>query len=179
MGFIMDMTLAIPIGIIYNMIIHESTSILNENFNYKDKKQRNLLFVFGGGLLGFIIAFSFSLNGGLRYGLFLGSIILIAHSIIYNWTSMQNDTRIIVMILSLGALIWYSYTYNLNEKNKKKYDNENKNENDNDDENDNDNENGNDNEYIDNNGLKMSSLLPLTYEQYENHDDENDENDTN
>lgn len=116
MGVITDLFLSIPIGVIYNMIIHETATLFNDKFSYKDKVQRSLLMVFGGGLIGFIIAM-FILSGdiqntALKYGLILGSILLISHSIFYNWHLMQNDTRIIVMILALFALIWYSYSNN-------------------------------------------------------------------
>jgi low temperature requirement protein LtrA len=131
MGVITDLLLALPIGIIYNMIIHESADIFNNKFNYKDKVQRSLLMVFGGGLIGmiitmFIIPHSVK-NTAVRYGLCFGSTLLLFHSIIYNWQIMQNDTRIIVMILTLCVLIWYSYTSNhdmenedYNKKDKKK-----------------------------------------------------------
>lgn len=114
MGVITDLLLALPIGIIYNMIIHESADILNNKFNYKDKVQRSLIMVFGGGFIGMIITM-FVLphsikNTAVRYGLCFGSLLLLFHSIIYNWQIMQNDTRIIVMILTLCALIWYSYS---------------------------------------------------------------------
>lgn len=116
MGVIIDLLLAVPIGIIYNMIVHESAVVFNDKFNYKDKVQRTLLMIFGGGLIGMVIAM-FCLsnsvqNTAIKYGLYLGALLLMSHSVIYNWQAMQNDTRIIVMILTLCILIWYSYTSN-------------------------------------------------------------------
>lgn len=109
MGIITDAILALPIGVIYNMIIHEFADIFNEKLNYKDKLQRNLLLIFGGGLIGFLIAYFFTTNNALKYGMYLGSLLLVAHTVLYNWVTMHNDTRIIVMILSLSLLIWFAY----------------------------------------------------------------------
>jgi hypothetical protein len=107
-----DAIIALPIGIIYNMIIHEFAEILNEKLNYKDKIQKNLLLIFGGGLIGFIIAYFFTQNNALKFGMYIGSILLLVHTIFYNWTTMHNDTRIIVMILSLCILIWFAFNQN-------------------------------------------------------------------
>lgn len=161
MGVITDLLLAVPIGVIYNMIIHELATVFNDKFNYKDKVQRSLLMVFGGGLVGLIVAMFCLSNSvqstAIKYGLYLGSILLMCHSIIYNWQAMQNDTRIIVMILTLCVLIWYSYSSHSpntilkskkNKNKKKNYENESS-------------------DYENTDGTKLSSLLPLTYEKYE------------
>lgn len=155
MGVITDLLLAVPIGIIYNMLVHEFAYIFNEKFNYKDKVQKTLLIVFGGGMFGMIIAM-FCLsnsvqNTAVKYGLYIGSILLLFHSIFYNWQIMQNDTRIIIMILTLCTLIWFSYT--TNSKNDKSTD------------------------YTNSDGTKLSQLLPLTYyEQYNDIDIDNHNN---
>lgn len=109
MGFIIDSIVAIPIGIIYNMMIHEFADLLNEKSNYNEKIQRSLLVVFGGGIMGFCVGYFLTKNLALKFGMFLGAILLISHVVMYNWETMRNDTRIIVMVLSLAVLIWYSY----------------------------------------------------------------------
>ncbi len=161
MGVITDLLLAVPIGIIYNMIVHESSVIFNDKFNYKDKVQRTLLMVFGGGLIGMIVAMfclSNSIqNTAIKYGLYLGSALLLFHSVIYNWQIMQNDTRIIVMVLTLCVLIWYSYMSNKTETKKEKTKLKDKKKSDDYDY---------DYDYVNTDGTKLSSLLPMTYEQY-------------
>lgn len=116
MGIITDLILALPIGIIYNMIVHETTDIFNDKFTYRDKVQRTLIMIFLGGLIGLVIAMFCLSNStqhtAIRYGLYIGSLLLLFHSIIYNWKVMQNDTRVIIMILVLSMLIWYSYSSN-------------------------------------------------------------------
>lgn len=154
MGVIIDLLLAVPIGVIYNMIVHESADVFNDKFAYKDKVQRRLLTVFGGGLIGMIIAvFCLSnsvQNTAIKYGLYVGSLLLLFHSVIYNWQIMQNDTRIIVMVLTLCTLIWYSYSSN---SNKDKTSKSNKN----------DKKKIYSNDYVNSDGIKLSEILPLTY----------------
>lgn len=162
MAVITDIVLATPIGIIYNMIIHECADTFNNSLGYKEKIQRNLLFVFGGGLMGFLIAYFLTTNTALKYGMYLGALLLMSHSVLYNWITMQNDTRIIVMILSLVVLIWFAYTQNPENTSIKKSNKKKQNESD---------------DYVEEDGNKLSSLLPMTftkYEQYKNRYDDDD-----
>lgn len=124
---ITDIVIAVPIGIIYNLTIQKSCEIFNNNMNYKDRVQKNLLISFGGGITGLLLATLFFGDGSkyknrsIRYGLYLGSVLLLIHSIIYNWGTLENDSKLIIMILTLAVLIWYTY-YNMvpEEKNSKK-----------------------------------------------------------
>ena len=116
MGLLSDIIISIPIGITYNVIIHKIGEIFNNDMSYKDKIQRNLLLSFGGGIFGIIMAYVlFNDNGkyknrAVMYGLYIGSALLLLHSIGYNWTLMENDTKFIIMITTLVGLIWYTYS---------------------------------------------------------------------
>ena len=118
MGIIIDVALSIPIGLVYNMIIHKIGEIFNNDINYRDKIQRNLLLSFGGGILGIILAsFVFGKgkykNRAIKIGLYIGSVLLFFHSIGYNWTIMGNDTKFVIMLITLISLMYYTYS-NLN-----------------------------------------------------------------
>lgn len=163
MGFLMDATIALPIGIIYNMIVHECANIFNEKSNYKEKLQRGLLIIFGGGLIGFLVAHFLTVNRSLRFGMYLGALLLIGHTVMYNWETMRNDTRIIIMILSLGVLIWYSYTQSLSDQkkdNKKKKPKKNK-------EIEEKTTTDETTDYEEDDGMKLSSLLPMNLPRFE------------
>jgi len=153
----MDILLAIPVGIMYNMIIHKTGEIFNNDLSYKEKLQKNLLIVFAGGILGIILAnLVFGdkqkyKNRALRFGLYLGAGMLMCHSVMYNWTIMQNDTKFIVMIVTLCMLIWYTY-YRVGENNNKKTEH-------------------------DEDGSFLQNILPATYTSYEKYDDVDDEDD--
>ncbi len=121
MGLLGDIIISIPIGLTYNVIIHKTGEIFNNDMNYKDKIQRNLLLSFGGGIFGIIMASTLFGRGkyknrAVRFGLYIGSILLLFHSIGYNWSVMENDTKFIIMIITLAGLIWYTYSHLENDK---------------------------------------------------------------
>ena len=115
MDILKDVLLAIPIGACYNILIYKTGEVFNGDSLYKEKFQRNVLLTFGGGLLGSILAYSIFKHGEwknrpIRYGLYLGSIFLFIDSIGYNWHILENDTKLIIMLLTLIALCFYTYT---------------------------------------------------------------------
>ena len=110
MGLFFDIILAIPIGIIYNMLIHKVCDTFNNDLSYNEKMQKNLIIIFSGSLIAFFIAYFNKKNRSLKYGLYLGALLLFFHSVIYNWYIMYNDTKIIVMSLCFLLLIWYTYS---------------------------------------------------------------------
>jgi hypothetical protein len=110
MGIFFDIIFAIPIGILYNMLIHKICDTFNNELSYNDRMQKNLIIIFGGCLIAFFIAYFNKKNKSLKYGLYLGALLLFFHSVIYNWYIMYNDTKIIVMSLCFLVLIWYTYS---------------------------------------------------------------------
>lgn len=125
-----DLLIAIPIGIIYNIISHKSAEIFTNNLSYDDKEEQQLIISFGSGVFALLMGyFVFGLNNKyknriVRYGLYVGAFLLLLHSIMYNWHNLKNDTKLIIMTLALVALISYIY-YNLHdsdESSDKQYD---------------------------------------------------------
>jgi uncharacterized membrane protein len=117
MSNIINIILAVPIAIIYNIIIHQLGNIFNNDLMYNDRVQRNLLLSFGGGILAIFSALYLFCNTckykntTMRYGFYLGAILLLLHSLFYNWSSMQSDTKFIIMVVFLSIMIFYSYRY--------------------------------------------------------------------
>jgi hypothetical protein len=109
MGLFFDIILAIPIGILYNLLAHKICDITNNDLSYNDKIQKNLIIIFGGSILALIIAYFNKKNKSLKYGLYIGAFLLFTHSVLYNWIHMYNDTKIIIMATCFLALIWYTY----------------------------------------------------------------------
>lgn len=127
----LNILIAIPIGLIYNIIIHKIGEIFNSDLEYKNKIQKNLLLSFGGGIIALFAATQlFAENKKyeskpIKYGFYLGAFLLLFHSLFYNWKTMENNTKFIVMIITLAILISYTYTYTKtfsSKKNNKKYD---------------------------------------------------------
>ena len=125
MGIVGDIFLSIPIGILYYFFINKLTNVTTGNLPYAERFQKSLIFTFVLGLLGLILAFTlfknndFFKNRSLRFGLVLGSSLLMFYSIISNWGKMDESTKIIIFSILLGLLIWFSYYNSTDEDNNK------------------------------------------------------------
>lgn len=121
MGFVGDVILSIPFGIIYYFFIDKLMNVVLCDLPYAERYQKSLIFIFVIGLIGLILAFTlfknnpFFKNRALRFGLILGSALLIFYSIISNWNKMDDTTKIIIFSIMLGLLVCYYY-YNTEEE---------------------------------------------------------------
>lgn len=121
MSLLTDIIISIPIGITYNIIINKLADIVNEKEEYSKKIQRNLMITFTGGVLAIIIGYiifdknKHFKNRAIRYGLYTGSIILLTHTLFYNWNILANDTKLLLMALALIILFWLAYYVNYSE----------------------------------------------------------------
>jgi hypothetical protein len=117
MKLFFDMLIAIPIGILYNLMILKFGDITNANVPYKLKMQRNLLLAFASAALAFLLGqFIFDEsrkfgNRSIKYGLWLGACILLIHVMLYNWNVLENDSKLIIMIITFVILLLYSYGF--------------------------------------------------------------------
>jgi hypothetical protein len=117
MKIIYDILIAIPMGILYNLMVIKFGDIMNGSMQYKIKIQRNLLLAFGCAVLAwFLSQYIFGPdckfeNRAIKYGLWLGIFILLVHVILYNWNVLENDTKLIMMMLMFIILMVYSYRY--------------------------------------------------------------------
>lgn len=115
MGIAGDIFLSVPIGITYYFFINKLMILSTNNMPYAERFQRSLIFIFVVGLISLILAFTlfknndFFKNRPIRFGLILGSSLLIFYSIISNWGKMDDTTKIIIFSILLFVLIWYSY----------------------------------------------------------------------
>jgi hypothetical protein len=109
------------IGIIYYLIICQlSNNIFLENKSMM-AIQRSIFFIYFGGLLGLFIGSKIDRksNSALKIGLYFGSPLLLFNSLIINWEHMNSDTKLILLGINMGLLVWYSY-YKLNDNKKTK-----------------------------------------------------------
>ena len=116
MSLITNIIIAIPIGLLYNLIIHKLCETLNTGTSYSRKLQNNLIIIISFAIIAFIIAYHSKKNKSLKYGLYFGSLLLFLHSFVYNWYSMSSDTKVIIAFFCFVCLIWYSFS-NSNNKN--------------------------------------------------------------
>lgn len=124
MKLFFDLLIAIPMGILYNLMVLKFGEIANANLPYKLKTQRNLLLAFGSAAMAFFLAqFIFDEkkqfgNRAVKYGLWIGMCILLIHVMMYNWHVLENDTKLIIMIITFVILLFYSYSYSGDNENK-------------------------------------------------------------
>ncbi len=128
MKILFDTIIAVSIGLIYNLIILKFGEICNENLPYKHKIQRNLLMAFFGAIVAFLLSQYFFYpeqpyeNRGIRYGLYLGTLILLIHIVLYNWGNLENDSKLIIMSIALIVIMLCSYNFYSNDKFNKELD---------------------------------------------------------
>ncbi len=113
------------IGLIYYLIICQiSNNIFLENKNIYST-QNSIIFLYFGGIIGlFLGSKMFSKNNKLenssiKFGLYFGSIMLIFNSMIANWDKMNSQTKLLLLGINFGLLVWFSY-YKIKSNNKKK-----------------------------------------------------------
>ena len=103
------------IGLIYYLIVCQiSNNLFLENKTHLSM-QKSILFLYFGGLIGIYLgATSFSdkkkmSNSSLKIGLYFGASILIFNAMIVNWDAMDNQTKLLLLGINFGLLIWYSF----------------------------------------------------------------------
>ena len=123
------------IGLIYYLIICQiSNNLFLENKNIYSQ-QNSILFLYFGGLIGLFLGSNiFSEknklnNSSMKLGLYFGSSMLLFNSMITNWDNMNSQTKLLLLGINFGLIIWYSY-YKINSGkkniNKKRYKKKNK-----------------------------------------------------
>jgi len=112
----MGVLLSIPIAIMYNLFISKINHMLTEDLSLREKMQRELVIGVIAGIVALIVAFTVFGNKKMenkiaKYGLILGGVLLLLYSVIYNWDSIENVTKLIVLFTIMVCMIGYSYSY--------------------------------------------------------------------
>jgi hypothetical protein len=103
------------IGLIYYLIICQISNNLFLLNKTPKSVQDSVLFLYFGGLIGLFFGYNlFSnkstlQNSALKIGLYFGSSILILNAMIVNWDVMDHQTRLVLLGINFGLLIYYSY----------------------------------------------------------------------
>ena len=110
-----DIVLAIPIGILYNVLTYELIDIFNNNLIFDEKIQINIIFNFAFGIIGLFLGYYIFgkhnklRNNAIKYGLYFGSCLLLFNTILYNWYMITPAVKIILFGVVLILLLWASY----------------------------------------------------------------------
>jgi hypothetical protein len=93
----------IPLGILFNMIIHNLSDII-----VVDNIEKKLMFLLIFAVIGILIGKFMIDNKTLRYGLYFGCSILLYYTLIMNWDVMDKYAKIILICIIFGYVIKFA-----------------------------------------------------------------------
>lgn len=106
---------ALPFSVIFALIFIKLSHQLYKEDNARDRLRNSLYFTFFAGLVG--IAFAQTIfknnpklkNDLISSGLTLGGLYLIYHTVIANWSKLENDSKILILGIMFGVIVWAIY----------------------------------------------------------------------
>ena len=109
----MSILLAVPIAVVYPAIINKLADIITKD-NVKDSKKQQILMVeIIGGISGLFAAYflqtSSYKNTVVTSGIVLGSLFLIFNSVIFNWSTISDTTKLLCLIVVIVVAILFAY----------------------------------------------------------------------
>lgn len=111
-----NIILSVPIGVLYYIFVLKLNEVLIDQVEYDKKMNRTIAIGLVAGLSGFILALKvfgnkklFTYNLSLLIGLIIGSIGILTNSVLYNWDFLSQDTKLIIIGISLIAVGIFSY----------------------------------------------------------------------
>ena len=121
MNILSDAIYTVPFGIIYTVFFQKLGDILFANYKDISKLQKNVTLVFFAGIIGLILSQLYFnsktyRNKIVKQGLVISGIICIFWSSVIHWDKLTDYTKLFLMGISLGGIIWYC-SYNKNNSN--------------------------------------------------------------
>ena len=106
-----DIILGALIGVLYNVFVQKSSNMLFEDMDYDTRYQTTLVISFLMGIVGIALAFTVFNKGSraIKYGFIFGGILLLLHSMVTNWETMNDGTQLVIFGLVFAGLIFYCY----------------------------------------------------------------------
>lgn len=124
MSLVKDILYSIPVSFIFVIFTHKLTEVLYQDLEYAERFQKSLITLFIIGVIGVASALTVFAetsrykNRPIKFGLISGSIMLLIYSLITNWDKMTNVTKLLVIAMIFGIVVWFCY-YMTSEPNKK------------------------------------------------------------
>jgi hypothetical protein len=109
-----DILISIPIIFLYLLFIYKLIEMLTLKSKPDDKIKKTIILAFIFGLVSLAIGYYVFGKSGLKnrpmkISLIIGSLILIGHTLIYNWDKLQHDVRLIIIGITLGVGVVATY----------------------------------------------------------------------
>ncbi len=110
----MDIVIYSSIAIVYNLFVHNLTSIMYQDLQYDEKYSNTLIMILTFGILGMMMPkllerYEKYNNKNVAKGLYYGGILLVLTAVVGLWSDLGNENRVFVFGLLLGVLIWWGY----------------------------------------------------------------------
>ena len=108
------MITSILLGALYNMLAHKCINIMYSHLEYDKRLKQSLVTLFIVGVMTLIISkfILHEINTCTKDGLFIGGCFLIVSAIANNWDHMNEQIKILLLIVLIGTIIYYTQKIN-------------------------------------------------------------------
>jgi hypothetical protein len=109
-----DLLISIPIILLFLLFVYKLIEILTMKDKPDNKVKKTLILAFIFGIISLAIGYYVFGKSGLKnrpvkFGLIVGSVILLFQSLITNWDKLQHDVRLMFIGVVFGVAIFLSY----------------------------------------------------------------------
>ena len=99
----------------YNIVVHNIVASSIKDVAYEDKINRSVIYLLVAGVFATVVSNKIKKskdhsNKGLilSKGLWYGGLLLLISPLFVVWTGINNDLKQILMMLSLGIIVWWT-----------------------------------------------------------------------
>lgn len=115
MGYALNVIMSIPMSIILYILTEKIIINITSDNNFNDRVQKSFIMSFVVGLV--FIALGMTVfnensnidNQSIRYALYSSGCFLIVNSVFFSWDNLDEETKIIILGISISCLVLYSY----------------------------------------------------------------------
>ena len=106
-----DAITSIFLGILYNMFFHKFADFYYKDLSYDNRYKSTVLMLLIAGILGAVIGKIYiekNFEKKISNGIILGGFLLVGSALLNNWAHMSEITKIVLIVLTMGYVIYYS-----------------------------------------------------------------------
>lgn len=120
MGYAFDVMTSIPIAIILYVLSEKIVRTNITDNRYEKMVQKNFVIMFIIGMVFILLASTLFdekkkrygiYNRPLQYALYLSGMMALGSSVVVNWDTLDENTKIIILMISLGGCVTMSFKW--------------------------------------------------------------------
>ena len=116
MDFLINSSCSVAFAILFNIFINKSIEIYYKDMEYNDKYTYTIFTLYIFAIIAIILSYKTykkstkikKENNILSNGLFFGGLIMLLYTLVGNWHTMENETKLVVSGLCIGYIIYYA-----------------------------------------------------------------------